>query len=487
MPATGSVTEPHEGARVVRGRTARFALVALLALAAVACGGLALAAGDDPDRPPTAEALATPVWSPRRVPQPLVDGVGAQRLQSRLATEFGGVQTCTVVTTGDGDSVLAAHNPDAPMIPASNQKLFTAAAALEVLGPDYRFDTTVVAPAPPGDGRVDQLWLVGGGDPVLATPEFAAELATEPFYEQTDVVTTSLAELADAVVAAGVREIPGGVHGDDSRYETVRYLPTWRDTYRTGGQIGPIGALTVNDGYTELNPTPVPVDDPAQFAAEQLTRLLEERGVNVGAGAGHSTAPAGAAVVASVQSRPLADIVGGLIRSSDNLSAEMLVREIGFRTADDGSTAAGAAAIGAALGQLGVPTAGLVLVDGSGLDRGDQATCAALITALDLGEQPELAALLDGLAVAGEVGTLRPRLAGSELQGRLRGKTGALEGVAALTGLVDLGRPLRFAFLAAGEFSEPEGLALREQAAAIVAGFPDAPPADELVPAPVAP
>ncbi|MGH8986894.1 MAG: D-alanyl-D-alanine carboxypeptidase/D-alanyl-D-alanine endopeptidase [Acidimicrobiia bacterium] len=465
----------------------RRVLVVLLGLAAIACAVLAAGAGTAPSRTATAAPLATPMWSARRVPQSVVDTVGAQRLQGRLDAELGGVDTCAVVTTGDGDTVLAARNPDGPMIPASSQKLFTAAAALDVLGPDYRFQTAVVAPAPPSDGRVDQLWLVGGGDPVLATPEFAAELATEPFYEQTDVVTTSLVELADAVVAAGVRQVPGGVHGDDSRYEMVRYLPTWRDTYRTGGQVGPLGALTVNDGYSVLNPTPVPVDDPATFAASELARLLEERGVEVGAAAGHSAPPAEAAAVASVQSRPLRDIVGGLLRSSDNLTAELLTREIGLQSAGEGTTAAGTAAIVATLERLGVTTQGLALVDGSGLDRGDRATCGQLVSTLDLGERPEIGGLWEGLAVAGEAGTLRPSLRGTPLQGRLRGKTGSLEGVTALTGLVDVGRPLRFSFLASGAFSEAEGLALRQEVAAVVAEFPDAPPADQLVPAPVAP
>jgi serine-type D-Ala-D-Ala carboxypeptidase/endopeptidase (penicillin-binding protein 4) len=471
----------------VTGRTARRVLVVLLATGAAACAVLAAGAGAAPEREPTAPALTTPMWSARRVPQGIVDAVGAQRLQARLDAELGTVEACVVVTTGDGETVLAARNPDAPMIPASSQKLFTAVAALEVLGPDYRFETTVVAPAAPSDGRVDELWLVGGGDPVLATPEFAAELATEPFYTQTDVVTTSLVELADAVVAAGVRQVPGGVHGDDSRYEALRYLPTWRDTYRTGGQIGPLGALTVNDGYTVLNPTPVPVDDPASFAASELARLLEERGVQVGPVADRDAAPPDSAVVASVQSRPLQDIVGGLLRSSDNLTAELLTREIGLRAANDGTTAAGTAAIVATLERLGVATQGLALVDGSGLDRGDRATCGQLAGALDLGEDPARGALWGGLAVAGEAGTLRPSFGGTPLQGRLRGKTGSLEGVTALAGLVDVARPLRFAFLAGGGFSETEGFALRERVATIVAEFPDAPPADQLVPAPASP
>ncbi|HUF83858.1 MAG TPA: D-alanyl-D-alanine carboxypeptidase [Acidimicrobiia bacterium] len=467
------------------GHGLRRAVVFVLGLAAGGCALLAIGAGADPARDATAAPLATPVWSPRRVPQPIVDGVGAQRLQSRLDAALGGVNACLVVTTGDGDTVLASRNPDAPLLPASNQKLFTAVAALQLLGPEHKFETKVVAPAAPENGVVDQLWLIGGGDPVLATPPFAAELMMEPFYEGTDVVLTPLVELADAVVAAGVRQVRDGVHGDDSRYETVRYLPSWSDTYRTGGHIGPLGALTVNDGFSVLNPEPVPVDDPALFAALEFTRLLGERGVQVGGSPDHSSAPGDAAPIGSVQSRPLRDIVGGLLRSSDNLTGELLTRELGLRASNEGTTAAGAGAILTALAELGIPTEGLTVIDGSGLDRGDQASCNQLIATLDLGERPEFQALWDGLAVAGETGTLRPRLNGTPLEGRLRAKTGALMGVTALTGLLDLGRPLRFAFLASGGFSEGEGIGLREQIAGIIAEFPNAPVADALVPAPV--
>jgi serine-type D-Ala-D-Ala carboxypeptidase/endopeptidase (penicillin-binding protein 4) len=474
---------------VTVGPLVRRALVGLLALGAAACTLFAVRAGKAAvPSEPTARPLSTPIWSARRIPQPLVDATGTQRLQGRLDAELAGVNSCVAVTDGDGERALAAHNPDAALTPASSEKILTAVAALEVLGPDHRFDTKVVTPAGGlADGSVERLWLVGSGDPVLATPEFAAELGAEPFYEGSDVVTTSLAALADAVVAAGVRRVPGGIHGDDSRYEALRYLPTWRDTYRTEGQVGPLGALTVDDGFTVLNPQPVPVDDPAVFAAAELTRLLAERGVDVGGNPGRSVAPGDGATVASVQSRPLRDIVGSLLRSSDNLTAELLVREVGVRASNDGTTAAGTQAVVATLAGLGVTTDGLILVDGSGLDRGDRVSCNQLLAALDLGERPELQTLWEGLAVAGESGTLRGRFLGTPLQGRLRAKTGSLQGVTALVGVVDVGRPLRFAFLAGGDFSEADGVSLRERVATIVAAFPEAPPGDALVPAPVPP
>jgi D-alanyl-D-alanine carboxypeptidase/D-alanyl-D-alanine-endopeptidase (penicillin-binding protein 4) len=462
----------------------RRAVVGLLVVTAVACGALAVVAGAESTRDATAPPLETPVWSPRRVPQPVVDAVGAQRLQAAVDAEVAGVDACLVVTSGDGATVLATHNADALHVPASSQKLFTAAAALDVLGPEHRFETAVVSPEAASNGTVERLWLVGGGDPVLATPEFAAELGTEQFYEGTDVVITSLADLADAIVAAGIRRVPGGIDGDDSRYETVRYLPTWKDTYRTDGQVGPLGALTVNDGLSALNPEPVPVEDPAVFAAGELSRLLGERGVDVGGTPGHSAAPDQPAVVASVESRPLRDIVGGLLRSSDNLTGELVTRELGVRIGQDGTTAAGTKAIVETVATLGVDTTGLTLVDGSGLDRGDRASCTQLVTTLGLGEQPGLEGLWDGLAVAGETGTLRDAFEGSPLRGALRAKTGSLDGVTALVGLVDVGRPLRFALLAEGGFTEAEGAALRARVATVISAFPDSPTADALVPAP---
>ena len=454
----------------------------------VALGLVAVAAGcayfglreDDAPAATTSSRLATPLWSARRVPQPLVDSVGAQRLQARLDAELGTTASCAAVA--DGAGAIATHNPDAAMAPASTEKLATALVALSTLRPDFKYETKVVAPAAPSNGSVDRLWLVGSGDPGLATPEFQALLLSE--RKTRDEVTTPLVALADSIVAAGVRSVPGGIQGDDSRYETLRYLPTWKDTYRTDGQVGPLGALTVNHGFSAFMPRPVPVDDPAVFAAGELARLLKDRGVAVGGLPGHSNAPGGAVAVAAVQSAPLQDLIASMLRSSDNLAAELITREIGMKVASQGTTAAGTKAIADKLRELSVPVDGLALVDGSGLDRGDRMSCTTLLAAFTFGARPEFRALWDGLAVAGQTGTLEDELRGSRLDGKLRGKTGSLQGVTGLAALIDLGRPVRFAFIANGEFSEGGGIASRLRVAEIVGTFPDAPPADQLVPMP---
>jgi serine-type D-Ala-D-Ala carboxypeptidase/endopeptidase (penicillin-binding protein 4) len=469
---------------VTRDNTAlRRGVSLVLVTAAVACAYLALRGGDTPAATTGSPRLSTPLWSPRRVPQPLVDAVGAQRLQSRLDAELGGSESCVIVTDGAGE--IASRSPNSAMAPASTEKLLTAVATLSTLGADFKYDTKAVAAAAPANGTVQRLWLVGAGDPGLATPEYQALIASDP--ETRDEVTTSLVTLADAIVATGVRSIPGGVQGDDSRYDTLRYLPTWKDTYRTDGQVGPIGALTVNHGFSAFRPEPVPVDDPALFAAGELTRLLQDRGVTVGAAPGHSNAPTDAVSVASVQSPPLHDVVASFIRVSDNLGGEMMTRELGVRVANQGTTAAGTQAIADKLRDLGVPVEGLTLVDGSGLDRGNRVSCQTLLSALALGARTELRAIWDGLAVAGQSGTLEDELRGSPLTGKLRGKTGSLSGVTGLAALIDQGRAVSFSFLANGAFEESGGIAIRARVAEIVGRFPDAPPADQLVPMPAAP
>ena len=456
-------------------------VAAAFALAAVVAVVFAFA-GDDTSSgtDATARALATPMWSARRVPQPIVDAVGAQRLQRVLDEDFGGDGTCFVVDAGGAQ--LAAHNPDLPLLGASTQKVLVAAAMLATFGNEYRYETKVVAPAAPSDGSVDRLWLIGGGDPVLSTAEYRDYLKANP--EKTGDATTSLEALADSIVAAGVKNVPGGIVADDSRYDDIPYVPTWKESYHLDGEVGPLSALTVNDGFRSWTPRKVTTDDPAVYAASELRRLLVGRGVTVGPAARGDAPPDAAAEIAKVSSEPLRALVASMISSSDNVSAELFAKELGTKPGQPGSTAAGVAATTAKLQELGVPLDGLTLTDGSGLDRGNRVTCRILVAALSLGDRPELAGLWDGLPIAGKTGTLVDELQDTPLAGKIRGKTGTLDGVSGLLGMVDLGRSVRFAFLDNGDFSETQGEELRGAAAEKVATYPDAPPADELVPPP---
>ena len=462
----------------------------ILITAAAGCGYLALRADDAPATTGDAPRLTTPLWSPRRVPQPLVDAVGAQRLQSRLDAELGAGQSCVVVNAGSGD--IASHSPNLALAPASTEKLLTGLAAMSALGSDFKYETKAVAASDPANGTVDRLWLVGAGDPSLSTPDYPGMVESNPRRNTEEQVTgpskssTSLAALADAIAAAGVRNIPGGIQGDDSRYETVRYVPSWPATYRTDPEIGPIGALTVNHGMSAIQSKLTAVDDPAVFAATQLSDLLSARGVSVGT-PGRSTAPEGAKPIASVQSVPLHDLVAAAFESSDNLAMEMFVREVGVKVAKQGTTAAGAKAVVDKVHELGVPVDGVALVDGSGLDRGNRVSCQTLMSVIGFGARPEFNALWNGLAIAGQTGTLADEFRGSALNGKLHAKTGSLQGVTGLAGFVDTGRAVVFSYLASGSFSLGTGVGMRGQVAEIIGQFPDSPAADQLVPMPNAP
>jgi D-alanyl-D-alanine carboxypeptidase/D-alanyl-D-alanine-endopeptidase (penicillin-binding protein 4) len=462
---------------------ARALLVGALLVTAAVLLAIAFTGGDsgaDASAPATEPSAATPLWSVRRVPEPVVDAVGAMRLQSDLDAAAPGDGTCFVVRAGN--QILATHGAETPLIGASTQKILVAAAALSTLGPDSTFSTRVVAPAAPTDGSVQQVWLIGGGDPVLSTGDYGAFLQSQG--KTKGDVTTSLEALADAVVAKGVHSIPGGVIGDDSRYDQQRYVPTWKDSYRTDGEVGPLSALTVNDGYSTWSPSrKVVVDDPTRNAATRLTDLLRARGVQVGTPS-VGTAPADTTEIASVASPPLKAVVGSMLSSSDNETAEMLTKEIGLHASKQGTTEAGVAAITAKLKELGVPLADGALHDGSGLDRGNRVTCGNLVATLALADRPELATLHDGLPVAGQNGTLFDQFLGTSLAGNFRGKTGSLDGVTGLTGVFDLGRQLRFAFLDNGQFTEAQGGGIRVKIGEIVGRYPDAPPVDALVPSP---
>jgi D-alanyl-D-alanine carboxypeptidase/D-alanyl-D-alanine-endopeptidase (penicillin-binding protein 4) len=412
----------------------------VLAASAVAVAGVAWEPAGAA-RPTGATAtLSTPLWSPRRFPRPLAtaaaDAVDRRTLQAAMDQYVGRfAQSCYVVTSGD--TVVASHDPDTGLLPASTLKTFTALAALRVLGPDRRFTTTAVARPPGQDGSVPTIWLVGGGDP---------ELADGPWAEPG--VTTPIESLADAIVASGVRRITGGIAFDDFRYDDQRFVPTWSDTYRTQFESGAIGALSVNHGIPLVNGKPVTMPDPGQYAATELAALLRARGVIVGPATSRSAAPADAQPIGAVTSQPLRTIVTAMLGVSDNFVAEMLTKELDVHAGGAGTTNGGTAVTLDVLRSFGVPTAGIVMHDGSGLDRGDRATCRALASVANLGREHAV----DGLAAA------LPRAAdGTPIAGRVVAKGGYLEEVIGLAGLIDVNRPLQFAFLANGGLSAHPG------------------------------
>jgi len=456
----------------------RVVAASILGVVALVAVGYALRPSSDGAAAAPTPALGTPLWSIRRVPAPVAALAGDQRLRADTITALEGYEACLIVESGSGS--LVDQNGTTALTPASTTKLLTAVAALSVLGPETRFTTRAAFSAAPVDGTVDRIVLVGGGDPLLATPEYASYVAQAPLTAATPT-TTSLAALADSVVGAGITSVPGGIGFDDSRHEATRLLPGWKPT-DLGESVGPPGALEVNGGLTDWWGD-VAADDPGAYTTDEFARLLGERGVAVGPGRGRA-APPGGNQGATVQSAPVSEIVAEMLSASDNLTAEVLTREVGLKASGAGTTAAGVAEIRRVLATLNVPTGGLVLNDGSGLSRDNRISCATLNAALNLTTLSEFASIRDGLAVAGERGTLIGRFVGTPVRGHLVAKTGSLDRASALAGFLDVGTPLQFALIANGNFSGGAANGVRERVVDVLARYPDVPPLERLVPPP---
>ncbi|MBW3546686.1 MAG: D-alanyl-D-alanine carboxypeptidase/D-alanyl-D-alanine-endopeptidase [Actinobacteria bacterium] len=460
----------------------RLLVPAILAVVAVSSTLAGLRAGppatsDGDDEIELATAVEAPLLSPRRAPALLVEPIGRARLVQALhgISVAGPDAACLLVT--QADQPLYEHQPDLALAPASGLKLLTGAAVLAHLDPGERLRTTVRAAAPPAGGVVEgDLWLVGGGDPVLGTAAWAAHFTRQP------ALVTSLEALADRVVEAGVAEVRGRVVGDESRYDSVRAVPSWPARYLEAKEVGPLSALSVNDGFAVWEGRKETFADPPAGAAGVLTDLLRQRGVTVAGEAASGTAPAGAAAVAGVDSPPMAELVGQLLRESDNGTAELLVKELGLRVAGEGSTAAGTRVMAETLAAIGFPTAGLVVIDGSGLDPGNRVTCRLLHAVLHASKEGE--PLRQGLPVAGTSGTLSRRLVDDALSGQVRAKTGSIRGVASLSGFAVTrgGFDLTFSFILNGINRFDDAVPLQEQLGRALVRHPDLPQLEEIGP-----
>ena len=456
---------------------ARVALVAVALLLPVDAAG-----AQEPAPAPATAPLTTPVLSVRRVPALLSRFAGETLLRAdldRIMTDpvYGDARdrSCLVVGDPGGGTVHYSRQPSLGLIPASTLKLLTTAAGLAQLGPGHRFTTDVRAGAPPAaDGSVGDLYLIGGGDPLLSTAEFASDGG----YQGQPRRSTSIEALADKVVAAGVRRV-GRLLGDESRYDSERLVPSWNPRYIANFDISPLSALVVNKAFTQNSPPATAVSPPAH-AASVLAGLLRDRGVTVG-DTGAARAPASTTRVTSIESPPLSDIAAEILENSDNLAAELLVKELATKPGVQGTTNAGLAVVEERLRQMaGVAPDEVDAVDGSGLDRSDKASCSVLQRVVATGP-PQLN---DGLPIAGRNGPLHRRFIGTPAAGRVRAKTGSLEGVVGLSGLAtgQNGRNVAFSLIANDLPSASAGAGLQDRVVNVLATFPRAPAPEALGP-----
>ena len=376
------------------------------------------------------------VLSARRTPNTLSNDVrlgGFRRSLASLQTQIPTNACLRVEWLGE---TLIDLRSNSEFIPASAAKILTAATALHALGPNFSYQTDVLATQSGTVGIVNDLYFVGGGDPVIVRNEY---VASEKYKT---INGTSLEVLADQIASTGIRQINGSIVGIDARYDDKRFVDVWPNEFHFT-ESGPLGALMVNDGVVVGNP--IKPDDPALAAATELRQMLLARGISVMGDVRHdASVPSEATAVTSIKSAPLPQILNEMLVNSDNNTAEMVLKEIGYAKKKSGSTAAGLEVVKSYLAEQKLSPVP-ILFDGSGLSSGDKSSCNAFLTILN----SNASALAPLLAVAGQSGTLSSAFEDSPMKGRLLGKTGTLSGVKSLVGYVPVegGQPVVFTLL----------------------------------------
>jgi D-alanyl-D-alanine carboxypeptidase/D-alanyl-D-alanine-endopeptidase (penicillin-binding protein 4) len=451
----------------------------------------------------TAAAWAAPsVKSVETQPasRPLAIGELAHKLEPFAAdARLKGMKFGLCIIDVAGGEKIFASGQDRPLMPASNMKLATTAAALTVLGDDWRFRTMI--------GTLGKdLVVVGGGDPNLSGRFYNGDPAA------------AVRKWAAALKTGGVTQIAGDLVFDDSLFESTFVHQNWPPKQFLDWYEAPVGALALNDscvdvvvrgaakaglpalvtlspptayfqitgqvmtrdglkprdetffadrarpsttlllkgavspGWQFAKPLNRTVPDPGMFAATVIKETLRAEGVAVAGQVVRRKVwtadwrmPQGFTPLVYHYST-LAQSVRVANKNSQNFYAECMLKALAaYGESQDhewptaqGSWAAGDRAVPKALEALGVPTSGCVFDDGCGLSRTDRMTAETLARILVvMAKHPRSDIWMDSLAVAGDtMGTLRKRMKNKNLAGRVFAKTGLIDGVKALSGYV---------------------------------------------------
>jgi D-alanyl-D-alanine carboxypeptidase/D-alanyl-D-alanine-endopeptidase (penicillin-binding protein 4) len=409
----------------------------------------------------------------------------------------------------DTGEQLYARDAGRLMMPASNMKIITVAAAAEILGWDYRFKTALeTAAAVEGGVLKGDLFVRGGGDPSINSRSGRA--------------AALLAEWLGALRAAGIQQIDGRIIGDDQLFDDDGIGPGWAWDYLQYGYAAPVGALEMNENLASLAISPAPqagqpaivaltagsglrlmtrvvtgqtgsalgidyrrrldepvlevsgsiavdatttertvaVVNPTVFFAQVLKDYLADHGIAVtGAAADLDDVAAEVATrggerrtLAESMSPPLREIATVLMKVSQNIYAETLVKAIGAARGGLGTFEGGLSQVRANLTALGVPADAYVIADGSGLSRYNYLAPSTITAVLEWMYRNERHrdAWLATFPIAGKDGSLSTRFKRTRAESNALAKTGSISNVRSLSGFVKNrdGEMLVFAILA---------------------------------------
>ena len=404
----------------------------------------------------------------------------------------------------DTGEQLFERNAGRLMMPASNMKILTLAAAADSLDWDYRFTTTLEARGTVSNGILHgDLIVKGNGDPTINTREGRA---TAVFNDWTQ-----------ALRAAGIESIAGRIIGDDQAFDDEGIGAGWAWDYLQYDYAAPVGALEYNEDVATLTVAPAPdaggrpivrlqagsglelvnnartglpgsdntidyrrhldravlevtgsialgaetdtravaVVNPTLFFAQSLTSELSARGIAVSgpavdfddvaaefAAAGtdthHGANDTTSTVIVKTESPPLREIATVLMKVSENLYAETLLKAMSAAQNGLGTTEGGRIAARKTLSAWGIKPDSYVMYDGSGLSRYNYVTAGAIVDVLQhLYKDPRHRdAFLATLPIAGKDGTIATRLRGTRAEGNALAKTGSISNARSLSGFV---------------------------------------------------
>jgi D-alanyl-D-alanine carboxypeptidase/D-alanyl-D-alanine-endopeptidase (penicillin-binding protein 4) len=335
--------------------------------------------------------------------------VSCPALQQRLTTLVGPDAATWSITVADGGGrLLADINGQRPRIPASNQKLISTAIALDRLGPDYRL-TTRLWRQPDGSLRI-----TGEGDP--------------------DLDLAQLKRFAKLALGSsgGAGEPPGTVRIQLAEEPSQRWWPQgWHWADRAEAYGAPITRLALTSNALDMA-----VPNPPS----RLQRLLSQEIARQGGSASISLvsadlqSDANGALLHEERSVGMHGLLSLANSDSHNFTSEVLLRQ----GAGSWDLAQAREVTTQWLASQGLPMAGVAVVDGSGLDRGNRVT-SRFLTALLLrmSQHPYATNFAASMAIAGQRGTLRNLYRGTTLEGRFRGKTGTISGVRSISGILE--------------------------------------------------
>ena len=330
--------------------------------------------------------LGTPVFSLRRAPELLTSPLAIQQLQEDLSQLVNLLPEASCFkVSADGEEIYS-FQENIPLNPGAVQKIITAYAALNQLGDSFQYETVVAAKRETDeDGllRTSDLYIFGSGDPLIRTDAYM-ELLPDSYSD----IRTSADELADLTVGMNVLFIQGAVVVNESRYDEERTIAGWDQELKDADKIGSLSASLFDGGFDGLkqnysqqrgeNPLPlIPSANPAKRFAANFDDLLEARGVIIlkVANEVNNVEQDSLVEILSIKSPTLDKIIEQMLTNDDNVTAEMILKEIGFSRTGQGSTGSGLVSLPEILAANDLPNTGLLLIDGSGLSRDNQATC----------------------------------------------------------------------------------------------------------------